>query len=107
MEDEVERRLAINEAIFREVNERIAAVGENGVELDIICECGDSGCVARVLIAIHGYESVRAEPRRFIIVPGHEMTEIEFVVEENERYVVVQKREGEPALVAEQFDERS
>ena len=50
--DERERRLGMNEAVFREVNERVEEVHE---ELDsdtgplvIICECGVLSCTERI-----------------------------------------------------------
>ena len=41
-------RLARNEALFREVNERVREVGERaGLDMiDFICECGDADCTA-------------------------------------------------------------
>ena len=38
------------------------------------------------------YERIRGHPRRFIVLPGHELPEIEEVVETADGYVVVEKR---------------
>ena len=45
------------------------------------------------------YEAVRRDGRRFFMLDGHELAEIEDVVERREGYVVVEKREhaGETA----------
>jgi hypothetical protein len=40
-------------------------------------------------------------------VRDHVIGDIEIVVEENDRFVVVAKREGEPAAVANEEDPRS
>lgn len=52
------------------------------------------------------YERVRAEPNQFAIAPGHELPEVEVVVEANERYVTV-RRIGVAAKKARQLDPRS
>jgi hypothetical protein len=39
------------------------------------------------------YGAVRADPANFAVLPGHEVVEIELVVEQHERYVIVQKNE--------------
>ena len=51
-------RLARNEALFREVNERVREVGERaGLDMiDFICECGDAGCTAAVSLTESEYE---------------------------------------------------
>lgn len=87
-----EKRLARNEVLFREVNERIAELAggwEDGFH--IICECANTGCEERLLIPVRDYERVRQHPRRFLIRPGHTVAEVEDVVEQNGAYDVVQK----------------
>lgn len=88
-------RLARNEAFFREVNERIeAAAGEFGGEQDAyecLCECADPACAERITISFAEYEEIRSSPIRFAIAPGHDVGQIEQVVEEAEDHVVVEK----------------
>jgi hypothetical protein len=113
---ERERRLGLNEAVFREVNERISQVNETFEsnvpsewqmpELDLICECGDSSCVERISMPIDAYEQVRADSRQFVIVPGHEDRAVEVVVAHEKTYDLVRKRPGEAAAVAEETDSR-
>ena len=47
-----EERIGLNEAVFREVNERIEDLAETfdlkTQSLDLICECGDAACVERI-----------------------------------------------------------
>jgi hypothetical protein len=103
-----EERAARNEALFREVNEQVrtltgtfAAVGGDA---SFVCECSDDGCAERLQLPLDVYEAVRANPRRFFVVPGHE-DRFERVVERASRYAVVEK-EGTAGQIAEQMDPR-
>ena len=98
--------MAKNEALFREVNERIAEVGERlqvlpeDEQLDFHCECGS--CETSIPMTPAEYEHVRSDKDRFAVVPGHEDEDIERVVERTERYVVVDKLpEAEPFVGAD------
>ena len=106
-----ERRLGLNEALFRDVNEKLRAVNEAFAPItdtfDIICECGNSKCDERLSIPPAAYEGVRADPLLFVIVRGHEIPDVEDVVRETETYAVVRKHPGDPALVATTTDPRS
>ena len=96
--DTRDERLAKNEALLREVNERIHEVGErlqvlpDGDLLDFRCECGRPSCDTSVSLTQAEYEHVRSDNDRFALVPGHEDEEIERIVERSDRYVVVDKR---------------
>jgi hypothetical protein len=57
-------------------------------------------------LSIAEYESIRSSPVRFTVKLGHDYPEFERVVEENERYVVVEKF-GEAARVVKKLDPRS
>jgi hypothetical protein len=109
--DERERRLGVNEVLFREVNERLADMREPAVQaegrFDFICECANRDCDARVAMTVSEYEAVRAEPTYFVIHPGHQLAEIETVVRQTDRFAVVQKRAGEAAELAVEHDPRS
>ena len=95
-EDRLSRQ-ARNEALFREVNERIAELGSRAQAwspdgTDFLCECGEEGgCGRRVRVPIDVYERVRSQDDRFIVRPGHETLEIERAVEWTDEYVVVDK----------------
>jgi hypothetical protein len=95
---------ARNESLFREVNERIAELGEKAEAwspdgtIDFLCECGeDGGCGMRVRVPLEVYERVRSQDDRFVVRPGHETPEIERAVTWTDDYVVVDKiRAAEP-----------
>ena len=81
-----ERKLAQNEAMFREVNENIekAAIEHRyqATELPVfVCECSNEQCGDLIRMSLPQYEEVRRYPARFFIVPGHEDPEIERIIE--------------------------
>ena len=106
---------ARNEALLREVNERVAeldqaaernnlAPGETTFEF--LCECGrsdaDAGtCVERVLMTIDEYEQVRLQDDRFVVFPGHETEMLESVAARTDRFVIVDKRPAAEPFVAD------
>jgi len=95
--DPPDRRLARNEALFREVNESVRALsanGHDGVFHDYFCECADVECTIRVKLTSNEYEIARSEGRRFIVACGHERHDIERIVAESERFLLVEKSGG-------------
>lgn len=43
------------------------------------------------LLTLEEYDRVRADATHFVVVPGHEQSDIERIVEENERFTAVEK----------------
>ena len=87
-------RAARNEEIFRGVNERIEEGAEqHGVsaQLPFHCECGHSGCVETIEIPPGRYAAIMRERYRFVVVPGHEETAIERILETEPEFLVVEK----------------
>ena len=111
MSEDQARRVGLNESLFRQVNEQIESLnrdlGTDDAEMTVICECAAGDCTDRFQIQVSDYEKVRADPRRYVVVPGHEVPEFEAVVESRDGYDVVQKREGAAAALAEETDPRS
>lgn len=109
--DKSEARAGQNEAVFRTVNQRLEELNQAFAtfsdRFSIVCECGDSACVERISIKPEEYEALRADPTQFAMIPGHEAATVEEVVEERPEYVVVRKRPGEPAELAERTDPRA
>ena len=106
MDAQGDRRVAINEATFRQVNEGMEVGSDPDGLLTFICECGRLKCTELVQLTRAEYEDVRGNPRRFAILDGHEILETEDIVERHERYMVVEKR-GDPAeAIVEQTDPR-
>lgn len=109
MDDAFQRKLARNEALFREANEAIErglwpGDGESGVRFR--CECARLDCNQAVELTVAQYEAVRASPRRFVVVEGHEQPDAEVIVQRHPNYAIVEKVE-EAGAVAEEQDPRS
>jgi hypothetical protein len=108
MDERLQRRVAANESAFREVNEAIERGLWQGEESSLVafrCECASLDCTNMVELTPREYEHVRADPRRFLVLRGHQLPEVETVVETCERYVVVEKQ-AEAGAAAEASDPR-
>jgi hypothetical protein len=111
--DADQERRARNEAIFREVNERIEELSRRGGidEEDsllpgFVCECSDETCTELIEVSYQRYEAVRENPRRFLVLPGHQDLDVERVVEESANVFVVEK-DIDASRVALEHDSRS
>jgi hypothetical protein len=111
--DVLDARVAGNESLFREINERIQASNASHVWVDPpyadwVCECAREECVVPVQLTVQEYEAVRADPIRFLVAPDeeHVSPDVEQVVSRHERYWVVEKR-GVAGDVSEELDPRS
>jgi hypothetical protein len=109
-----EERLAGNEALFREVNERVADVAGQFVDVEsdpqsfnFTCECGNATCTEQIAMTLEEYESLRAVPTHFAVVDGHELPGIERIVERTPSHLVVEKQEGDAVEVARETDPRT
>ena len=93
MQHDREERIARTEALFREVNERIADNVERfeGHVGSFVCECADPTCTHSVTVPLDDYEGVREVPTRFVLAHGHEDPSVEQVVADAGPYAVVEK----------------
>jgi hypothetical protein len=105
-----EERIGLNEAVFREVNERIEDLAETSdlktQTLDLICECGDASCVERISMTHGEYKELRSDAHQFAVHPGHEYPDVESVVARLKNYDVVRKDTGVAERIAEETDPR-
>ena len=95
MERDLQKRIAANEDAFRDINEGIARgqwPGEESKPVSFRCECARLGCNLLLELTLAEYKAVRSHSRRFFVVPGHELPEVETVVEKRANYLVVEKR---------------
>ena len=92
MDQARKERVAENEANVRDLNERFG-VGR------FICECGNEDCREVLSLPLDIYNSVRADARRFIVAPGHEIPETEDVVVRKDEFFVVRKRDDTAHIV--------
>jgi hypothetical protein len=86
-------RLARNQTLFREVNERLLelANGSQAPKLDFVCECSNEECTETLAMKNDEYESVRAHSTHFVVTTGHEILQVEEIVERSDGYTVVRK----------------
>lgn len=108
MEGKKQRRAGTDEAAIRDVNEGIERgqwPGDEDAPVGFRCECARLGCNQLVELTVHEYEEIRSHPRRFVMVPGHELPEVETVVATRPGYLIVEKRD-QAGAVAEQADPR-
>ena len=101
-------RIAKNEAVFREVNERIRELAETWAEkpselVDFVCECSRDECTDSLALTLSEYETVRKEPTHFAVAQEHVAGEAEHLHAEYERYWVVEK-DGVAGEIAEDLD---
>jgi len=97
-----EERIARNDSTFRDANEKIAGAAEKYElveEVPFICECAEESCTEIVRLTMDEYAHVRADGAHFLNKHGHVASAQGHaqVVEEHERYTVVEKigRAGE------------
>jgi hypothetical protein len=104
-------RTGENEALFREVNERLKDRRRDDSEWvspsQWICECAEETCTERIEMSPSEYEQLRSEPTHFAVVPTeeHVTSDVERIVEKRDGYWVVEKV-GEAAEIAEETDPR-
>lgn len=103
--DAREQRVIRNEALFREVNERIAEISRSGL-IEFLCECGEETCLESIGLTCEEYEEVRSVSDRFVMKPGHEHLDFERVIDRHDRYVVVDKA-GQAGDIADRTDPRT
>jgi hypothetical protein len=106
--DERGERIARNEVAYRDVNEaietgRTRAGRQSGA---FVCECGQLGCNQLVELTLEDYEAVRAHPRRFFMLEGHDIPDVEDVIEHHDGWIVAEKHPAQ-ATIAEENDPRS
>jgi hypothetical protein len=106
--EEQAREIGRRQSLFREVNERIDELVHSfdlQDEMTILCECASDQCIERIAMTEAEYENLRRIATHFAVLAGHEIPAAERVVENNDRYIVVEKF-GESAAAAIELDPR-
>jgi len=108
MNEERAAALGRTEAVFREVNERIAeaAVRFDADDSGFVCECADPNCIHRVEANLGAYERVRDDGATFLLADGHDDPRIESVVAAEDGIAVVRKTDPVARAVVEALDPR-
>jgi hypothetical protein len=104
-----ELRIAKTEALFRDVNERIAETSERfdsdaGV---FMCECADPACAQRFEVSLAEYEDVRKDPTTFVLNPDHVTPDVETIIRHGRGYAVVRKFDAVVSRIVKKLDPRA
>ena len=103
-----ERRQIENEMIFRRANEKvakdlatldanhikdgnIALTRDDDLTLEFKCECADEQCTERIAMLVSDYEAIHQDRSTFIVLPHHDVEDIEKVLREEPAFTVVRK----------------
>jgi hypothetical protein len=110
--DERIRRVGLNEAVFREINEQVESLNRSLADISdnqmhVVCECANRECVERLVVPLPKYEEIRSDSALFCIKPGHATPDVEDVVEQADGYDVVRKHPGEAQQLAAETDPRA
>jgi hypothetical protein len=86
-------RITLIEAAFRVANDRMAAWEETPGEQPqlFFCECSDLECRDKVPLMRGEYDEIRRSSERFVVVPGHEVDDVEEVVDDRGTHNVILK----------------
>jgi|SRR5436309_4599788 hypothetical protein len=106
--DTRELKIAKTEALFRDVNERIAETSErfDCDEAEFMCECGDPACAERLEVPLEEYEDVRSDATTFLLNPEHIEPDVEKIVRERAGYSIVRKVDEAVARVVRRLNPR-
>lgn len=108
--DARERRLAQNETLFREVNERMEDLARIHTDDDhryaFLCECSNAQCDLKLSLPLSTYEQARSDSAVFIVAVGHDLPEIEDIVLRGAGFQLVRKH-GEAAELAARTNPRN
>jgi len=104
-----EERIAKVEALFRDVNERIAEASERfeSDDAEFMCECADPACAERLEVPLDEYEEVRDDATTFVLDPDHIRPDVEKIVHRRRGYAVVKKVDAAVARIVRKLDPRT
>jgi hypothetical protein len=107
LDDKVKR--ARTEALFRDVNERIAESAQrfDADSTQFVCECADPNCTNRLEATLDEYEEVRADGATFMLADGHEHDDIEQVIQRKARFNIVEKVQSTVRSTVERLNPRA
>ena len=87
------QRARENEERFARANAAISAkADELGVDrVPFLCECSDPRCTEIISLSLTEYGAAKAQPGAFMLVAGHQVSNVERVVQDGDVFVLVQK----------------
>lgn len=109
--EERTRRIGENEALYRTINEKIEglneAFGTVTETMAVVCECGRLECTEQIELDVSTYERVRSDPTQFVVLTGHEIPDVDQIVEQHAGFNIIRKDVGLPEQIARETDPRS
>jgi hypothetical protein len=97
MGDGLQERIAKNNLIFREANEKIRAKADEYdaplERIPFLCECPREDCTELVRLTLSEYSRVRSNGAHFLTIPEHAEAErpVGRVVSHEDGYVIIEK----------------
>jgi len=89
-----EERVVQTEEFFRDVNDVIAGTqGSNGSRF--LCECANPLCNATLEMSGHDLQTLHSTPGCYVVLAGHDIPDLEDVVQSQNGYAIVRKRAAE------------
>ncbi len=112
MSEERIRRIGENEALYRQVNEQVRGINRGASalpsgEFSVLCECGTLDCMQHIVVSRTVYEETRSNSHRFMVLPDHQIDELEVVVADHGSFVVLEKTPPQARRIAEEMDPRT
>jgi hypothetical protein len=87
-----------NELLARGINEKIQSLVEltepapmDQQAVDFFCECAGEQCADRIPLTVARYDEIHDRRDDFIVCSGHQVGDLERVVESEAGYLVVRK----------------
>lgn len=99
-------RASSTHLLFRKANEDLLArraalleaLGEMTELVPILCECADARCTRVLRLKLEEFEEIRLQEGRYVMLPDHERSGNERVVERASRFVVVEELDQRPRM---------
>lgn len=84
------QRIVQTEGFFRAINDEIALLDGTADTL-YMCECGNPLCREAIKLPPGVIGKLHSSPRHFVVLAGHEIPDVETVVDRNDGYLIVLK----------------
>jgi hypothetical protein len=93
-----EDRCAENQYRFNDVNNRfrelVEELAQPAQRLPFLCECADDSCLGRVELGVGEFAQLHDKEGVFVILPGHPRVNGEVVLQREDRFEQVEKRDA-------------
>jgi hypothetical protein len=87
-------RIVQTELFFRAINEEIAR-NDGHSPVVFLCECGNPACTEALELSTDALLRLHDENGLFVVLPGHEIPDVETVVDRHNGYLIVRKDPAE------------